>query len=92
MGAGVVRALEELGRYPFTGQAGSMGTRAFPPQDADEVLGPSRRRAASRCRAEPYDRAHREAGQPLADPGGLTGRTGPAVWQAVQRHRNRTRR
>jgi putative transposase len=54
---------------------------------AAEVLGPSRERRVSRVRAEFYVRAQAEAGQNLADLARMTGRTEPAVWQAVQRQR-----
>jgi REP element-mobilizing transposase RayT len=53
----------------------------------DEILGASRERRVTRARVEFYVRAMAEAGQSLAALGRLTGRTQPAVWQAVQRFR-----
>ncbi|MDW7709361.1 MAG: hypothetical protein SCH98_02710, partial [Deferrisomatales bacterium] len=57
--------------------------------DPGEIVGPSRERRLTRARAAFYLRAAAEAGQTLADLARLTGRTEPAVWQAVQRHREK---
>lgn len=54
---------------------------------ANEILGPSRERRTSRARTEFYVRAQAQAGLTLADLARMTGRSQPAVWQAVQRHR-----
>ncbi|HSH70545.1 MAG TPA: hypothetical protein VK997_11545, partial [Deferrisomatales bacterium] len=55
---------------------------------ADEILGPSRQRRVTRARGAFFLCAHRETGLPITDLARLTGRTVPAVWQAVQRARS----
>ena len=56
--------------------------------DADELIGPSRERRVTRARRAFYLCAQRDAGVTITELARLTGRTVPAVWQAVQRARS----
>ncbi|MDF1552016.1 MAG: transposase [Deferrisomatales bacterium] len=55
---------------------------------ADEILGPSRQRRVTRARGAFFLCAHRDAGLTITNLARWTGRTAPAVWQAVQRARS----
>ena len=51
----------------------------------EEILGLSRERAVSKARKVFYRRAYHETRETMAGLARLTGRTQPAVWQAVRK-------